>query len=169
MLKSPPAVFANVSITWNSGWWASDLAGLSTSTSRSNGTSWWEYAARSAVRTRWSSSAKEGSPDTSVRSTRVLTKNPTRLSSASSVRPAIAVPMGMSAPAPIRVSRAAIPAWTTMNRLAWWALASAWSASWTTAGTSSSTTPPPFPATAGRGRSVGSSSSSGASASVARQ
>ena len=35
------AVFWKASITWNSGWRASDRTGLSASTSRSNGTSWW--------------------------------------------------------------------------------------------------------------------------------
>ena len=35
------AVFCSTSITWNSGCRDSDRAGLSTSTSRSNGTSWW--------------------------------------------------------------------------------------------------------------------------------
>ena len=40
------------------------------------------------------------SPDRSVRITNVLTKNPTRSSSASSVRPATADPIGMSVPAP---------------------------------------------------------------------
>ena len=44
--------------------------------------------AQPVSRTRPSSSANAGSPDRSVRSTRVLTKNPTRSSSASSVRPA---------------------------------------------------------------------------------
>ena len=37
----PAASFWNASITWNSGWCASERAGLSTSTSRSNGRSWW--------------------------------------------------------------------------------------------------------------------------------
>lgn len=53
----------------------------------------------------------------SVRSTSVLRKNPTRSSSASSVRPAIGLPIGMSVPAPSRVSSAATAAWTTMNML----------------------------------------------------
>ena len=39
--KLTGALFWNASITWNSGCRASDRAGLSTSTSRSNGTSWW--------------------------------------------------------------------------------------------------------------------------------
>ena len=42
-----------------------------------------------------------------MRSTRVLTKKPTRSSSALSVRPAIGLPIGMSVPAPSRVSSAA--------------------------------------------------------------
>ena len=54
----------------------------------------------------------------SVRSTSVLTKNPIRSSSALSVRPAIGLPIGMSLPAPSRVSSAASPACSTMNRLA---------------------------------------------------
>ena len=55
----------------------------------------------------------------SVRSTSVLTKKPMRSSSALSVRPAIGLPIGMSVPAPSRVSSAASPACSTMNRLAW--------------------------------------------------
>ena len=38
---APAALFCSASITWNSGWRDSERAGLSTSTSRSNGTSWW--------------------------------------------------------------------------------------------------------------------------------
>ena len=37
----PAALFWNASITWNSGCRANERAGLSTSTSRSNGRSWW--------------------------------------------------------------------------------------------------------------------------------
>ena len=66
-------------------------------------------------RTRASSSVNVGSPDTSVRSTSVLTKNPTRSSSASSVRPAIGEPIGMSVPAPSRDSSTASAACNTMN------------------------------------------------------
>src|ERR1700730_16342408 len=39
--KRAAALFWNASITWNSGWCDSDRAGLSTSTSRSNGSSAW--------------------------------------------------------------------------------------------------------------------------------
>lgn len=91
--------------------------GLSTSTSFSKGSSWCEYAARSTSFTRRSSSRKLGSPEVSVRSTSVLTKNPTRSSRASSVRPATAEPMGMSVPAPSRVSRPESAACTTMNKV----------------------------------------------------
>ena len=61
---------------------------------------------------------RSGRRRVSVRRTRVLTKKPTRSSSASSVRPAIGVPRGMSVPAPSAVSRTARAAWTTMNTLA---------------------------------------------------
>jgi hypothetical protein len=39
--KRAAALFWNASITWNSGWCDSERAGLSTSTSRSNGSSAW--------------------------------------------------------------------------------------------------------------------------------
>ena len=42
--------FSNDSATWNSGWRACERAGLSTSTSRSNGTSAWANACRSVLR-----------------------------------------------------------------------------------------------------------------------
>src|SRR6202048_3912258 len=59
-----------------------------------------------------------GAPDTSVRSTSVFTKNPTRSSSALSVRPAIGLPSAMSLPPPSRLSSPTNPACNTMNRLA---------------------------------------------------
>ena len=65
-----------------------------------------------------SARAGSGLPDVSVRSTSVLTKNPTRSSSALSVRPAIGLPIAMSLPAPSRLSSPARPACSTMNRLA---------------------------------------------------
>src|SRR5262245_31285854 len=112
------ALFCNANITWNSGWCANERAGLSASTSRSNGSSWWLYAERLLARTRPIRSRKLGWPDVSVRSTSVLTKNPTKSSSARSVRPAIGLPIAMSSPAPSRLSSAASPACSTMNRLA---------------------------------------------------
>ncbi len=59
-----------------------------------------------------------GLPETSVRSTTVLTKKPTSSWAASSSRPATAQPSGMSVPLPYRVSRAARAACSTMNTLA---------------------------------------------------
>ncbi len=118
MSRAAGGLFWKVRATWNSGWRAIERAGLTSSTSRSNGRSWCAYAARSVSRTRPTSSRKLGSPPVSVRSTSVLTNIPTRSSSASSVRPAIGLPIGMSVPAPSRVSSAASAACTTMNRLA---------------------------------------------------
>ena len=40
-VAAPASPASNASITWNSGCRDSDRAGLSTSTSRSNGSSWW--------------------------------------------------------------------------------------------------------------------------------
>ncbi|CAM5625251.1 hypothetical protein SGRIM128S_08646 [Streptomyces griseomycini] len=71
------AVLLSASATWKSGCRARERSGASSSTSRSNGTSWWAYAARSVSRTRAISSAKVGSPEVSVRSTSVLTNSPT--------------------------------------------------------------------------------------------
>ena len=90
--RAAGVAFCTVSMTWNSGWRASDRSGASTSTSRSNGTSWCSSAASAGLAHPASSSANDGSPDRSVRITSVLTKNPTRSSSASSVRPATGRP-----------------------------------------------------------------------------
>ena len=101
---------------------------------------------------------------TSVRSTRVLTKKPTRSSSAASLRPATAVPMGMSVPAPSRESRVASAACTTMNIVApcRWAIATSRAC---TCGAQLQSRPRRRgkSPTAGRGRSTGSVSSSGTS------
>ncbi|AWT45246.1 hypothetical protein DMT42_25150 [Streptomyces actuosus] len=158
-----------VSRVWNRGWRAIARGGLSTSTSRSKGTSWCSYAARSASRTRVSSSRKVGVPDRSARSTRVFTKNPTRSSRASSVRPAIGVPIGTSV-LPLSLDRrAARAAWTTMNRLARFSRASSTRRACTSAGTARGSVSPRWVAVAGRGRSVGRPSSSGRPARVSRQ
>ena len=79
--KLTGALFWNASITWNSGCRDSERAGLSTSTSRSNGSPGGCRPAGLVVRTRAISSRKLGLPDGSVRSTSVLTKNPIRSSS----------------------------------------------------------------------------------------
>ena len=52
-----------------------------------------------------------------MRSTSVFTKNPTRSSRAVSVRPATAVPAGISSPAPSLDSSTATAAWITMNNV----------------------------------------------------
>ncbi|SKZ08557.1 Uncharacterised protein [Mycobacteroides abscessus subsp. abscessus] len=85
------------------------------STTCSNGTSLFSNADRSAARTLASSSATVGSPDTSVRSTRVFRKKPTSWSSRASSRTVTGDPSGMSVPAPSRDSRTATDAWNTMN------------------------------------------------------
>src|SRR5512133_1452005 len=136
------ALFCSANITWNSGWCANERAGLSASTSRSNGSSWWLYAERLLARTRPIRSRKLGLPDVSVRSTSVLTKNPTKSSSARSVRPAIGLPIAMSSPAPSRLSSAARPACSTMNRLAPCPRASSSNLPCSAAQTPNSTLPP---------------------------
>ncbi|PWS51575.1 hypothetical protein DLE01_11215, partial [Streptomyces sp. FT05W] len=145
------AWFWRTSMVWNSGWWFCARTGSRASTSRSNGTSWWAYAARSNSRTRSRTSAKEGSPLRSVRRTRVLTKKPTRSSRASSVRPATAVPRGMSSPAPCRERRTDRAAWSTMKRLQPRARASPAKARWVSASTGKANASPRCAVTAGRG------------------
>ncbi|CAM5725206.1 hypothetical protein SFUMM280S_04921 [Streptomyces fumanus] len=158
-----------LNITWKRGCRESERAGFRSSTSRSNGTSWWAYAARSVSRTRSSSSANDGSPLTSVRSTSVLTKNPTMLSTAASLRPATAVPSGMSVPAPTLDSSTASAACATMNIVTPCRRASSDRRACTSASVRTGTAPPRKDATAGRGWSLGRESSSGRSARAWRQ
>jgi hypothetical protein len=148
---------------------ATDLVGLSRSTTASNGTSACENAARSVSFTCSTSSANVVAPVTAVRSTSVFTKNPTRSSSASSTRPAIGAPSGMSVPAPIRCSSAATAACSSMNVLAPVRFASSRNAVAVSAGTVSTSSAPRNVGRAGRARSVGSSSSCGAPASACSQ
>ncbi len=103
------------------------------------------------------------SPDRSVRSTSVLTKKPTRSSSASSVRPAMGAPSGMSSPAPRRCSSAAVAAWNSMNMLVPVVPDRSRRARPMSAGSSRRTLPPRPVGSAGRGRSRGRRSSSGRS------
>ncbi|GAA3624837.1 hypothetical protein GCM10022419_133020 [Nonomuraea rosea] len=163
------ATFCTVSRTWNSGWRASERLGVSSSTSFSNGTSWWENADRLVSRTRASTWRKSGSPDRSVRRTSVLTKKPTRSSSATSVRPATTWPIGTSAPAPSRDSSIASAACTTMYVVTPSARATSASRACASAGISNGALCPRCEATGGRGRSNGSASSSGAPARASRQ
>src|SRR5262249_2310482 len=94
------------------------------------------------------SARKLGWPDVSVRSPSVLTKKPTKSSSARSVRPAIGLPIAMSSPAPSRLSSAASPACSTMNRLAPCSRASPSNPPCSSAESPNSTLPPPYLPTA---------------------
>ena len=105
-----------------------------------------------------------GRPTVSVRSTRVLTKNPTSSSSAASVRPAIGLPIGMSVPAPSRLSSAASAGLQHHEQARAGARAPAPARPrCSSASMSSGTWPPRWLDTAGRGRSAGSSICSGRS------
>ncbi len=75
----------------------------------------------------------------------------------------------MSSPAPSRCSRAARPAWTTMNRLTFASRASAVSCWCTAAGRSTPTLPAIRLGVCGLGRSAGSAISSGSPDSVSYQ
>ncbi len=161
--------FCSANVTWNTGWCAMDRTGLSTSTSCSKGTSWCSNASTARARTWPTSSRNDGSPEVSVRSTRVLTKKPTSSRSASSVRPAIGAPRTMSVPAPRRVSRAAMLACNTMNTVAPDSRASVASPWCSVASRANDSVAPWCVAVAGRGRSVGSSSTAGAPASRSTQ
>ncbi|SLH48266.1 Uncharacterised protein [Mycobacteroides abscessus subsp. abscessus] len=143
--------------TWNSGWWACERAGLSTSTSRSNGTSACANAARSVRRTCSSRSLNFAPRSISLRSTRVLTNMPTRSSSARSPRPAIGVPIAMSVLLDRRAAQVARAACTTMNRVTPCARATSSSARCSCASTVKWCSAPALEATSGRGRSAGSS------------
>ena len=106
--------FWNDSTTWNSGCRAVERAGLSTSTSRSNGTSACAKAARSAVAGRGEQLGERGvARRPAVRSTRVLTNMPISSSSSASPRPAIGVPTAISAVPETLASRARLPAPTS--------------------------------------------------------
>ncbi|PPS68940.1 hypothetical protein BZZ08_07350 [Streptomyces sp. MH60] len=98
-----------------------------------------------------------------MRSTSVFTKKPTSLSSASSVRPAIGVPKGMSVPAPSRDSSVASAVWSTMNRLDLPSRATRTRPLYTSSGSSKATRSPTYEAVTGLGRSNGSESSAGRS------
>ncbi|CAM5620650.1 hypothetical protein SGRI78S_07334 [Streptomyces griseus subsp. griseus] len=158
-----------VSMTWKMGWRESDRVGRTASTSRSKGSSWWAYAARSVSRTRDSSSVKSGLPPRSVRRASVLTKKPTSGSSASSVRPATGVPMSTSLSPPIRCSRAARAACSTMKVLLAVDFASRATPAMVSSGTRTATVPPRPLGEAGRGRSAVRAVSSGAALSRSSQ
>ena len=153
--SSVPSSWLTCSMIWNSGLRPAERGGLTSSTTRSNGISWWLYAARPASRTRASSSRKVGAPEVSIRRTSVLTKKPIRSSSASSVRPATGVPIGMSVPAPRRVSSVASAACAIIDTVVPVAMASSTTVACTALPRSISNEPAACVGTAGRGRSVG--------------
>ncbi|KAF0962554.1 hypothetical protein MLGJGCBP_04375 [Rhodococcus sp. T7] len=162
-------VFWNSSKIWNSGEYAVERVGATASTTLSKGTSACPNAARSASRTRDSTSANVAAGSTAVRRTRVLTSIPTTSSSASSPRPAIGVPIATS---PVPLSRAvstASAACITMNIVESCCRARARSARWSSAGTVNRTTPPRSALSAGLGRSRGRSIASGRPDSVCFQ
>ncbi|NCL75123.1 hypothetical protein AIIKEEIJ_02573 [Rhodococcus sp. YH1] len=161
--------FWNEKPTWNSGCRAVERAGLSTSTSRSNGTSACANACRSVSRAAASSSSNERPPSTESRKTSVLTNMPIRFSTAASPRPAMGVPTAMSADPDRRASSVANAACIAMNTVALRARARSRNAACTSASTVNSTRSPRNDCCAGRGRSVGRSSWSGRSASAVRQ
>ena len=161
--------FCHAIRTWVSGWCAIDRVGFSASTSTSNGRSWWSYASRLRLRTRASTSRNVGCPVRSTRSTSVLMKAPTSSSRATSVRPATAVPIGMSSPPPSRLSSTASAACTTMDSVAPLSRASSATRSATPASQWKPKLAPCLDATGGCGRSVGSGMRSGSPASAVRQ
>ena len=122
--RSPSAValggslFCQANTTCTKGWWANERVGLSRSTRTSNGTSWFSKASRLRRRTCARTSATVGSPPRSTRSTRVLTKNPTRSFRAGSERPAIGNPTATSALPPSLPRSIANAACTTMKPVA---------------------------------------------------
>lgn len=124
---------------------------------------------RSKAAVRRSSSAKDGSPARSARTTRVFTKNPTSASTASSPRPATGLPSGMSSPAPSRCNSAATAAVTTVYIVVPRSPASASSRATSSYGTGTDTVRPSCVGRAGRGRSTGSGSSCGSPARASRQ
>ena len=144
-------------------------SGCSSATSRSNGTSWFSYAPSVASRTRRSTSRKLGSPERSVRSTRVLMKKPISSSTSPRVRPAMGLPTTTSSlPAYFASSTWKAPS-SIMYRVAPSLRPSDRSRSSRSSEKPTGIVAPRSVCTGGRGRSVGSSSSSGAPARRSRQ
>ncbi len=103
------------SATWNSGALFCDRTGSTASTTCSNGTWTWAKASRSTSRTVATMSSKPAAGSTGVRSTRVLTNMPMRLSRRRSPRPATGVPTDTSSVAPRRASSTTSAACSTMT------------------------------------------------------
>nr|WP_233587861.1 hypothetical protein [Corallococcus sp. CA049B] len=88
----PSGVFTRLMLAWNSGVRLRSRGSAMASSTRSNGASWCAKASRAWVRTRPSSSTKDGMPDSRERKGRVLMKHPISISSSGRVRPAMGVP-----------------------------------------------------------------------------
>jgi hypothetical protein len=161
-------VFCRITIAWNSGVRLVSRSGRSSSTTRSNGTSWWANASSAVPRTSPRNSRNVRDPSTVERSTRVSMKNPTRPSSSARSRPEATVPTAMSSCPDQRANSTWQAATSAMNRVPSWCCARVLSAPATSAGTVKVCTAPRLVRTAGRGRSVG-SSSGGTPASRSRQ
>ncbi|SHX23535.1 Uncharacterised protein [Mycobacteroides abscessus subsp. abscessus] len=144
-----PVKFCHDSMTCTSGWWVRLRAGLSRSTSSSNGTSWCSKASRLRLRTWFSRSVNVGLPVRSARNTRVLTKKPTRSSSAGSRRPAIGKPTATSVFALTLASSASSAACTTMKVVALCSRARRATRSCNSAGHCTATVAPAMSATSG--------------------
>jgi len=88
--------FCRANNTWNTGECARLRGGFRTSTSFSNGRSWWANASSVVARTSRSNVRNPPAPSTRVRNASVLAKKPTRPSSSVRRRPAMGVPTTMS-------------------------------------------------------------------------
>ncbi len=116
--RAPPGAFWRTNITAKSGVRPRCRSGSSTSTTFSNGRSWWAKAWSAVERTRPSSSRKVGWPAASTRSTRVLTKKPISPSTSRRLRLAMGEPTARSSLPVERARRAAKPARSCMKRVA---------------------------------------------------
>ncbi|HEX2206429.1 MAG TPA: hypothetical protein VHG93_02045, partial [Longimicrobium sp.] len=87
-----PSASCSSKSTCTSGEWLRARSGRSSSTSRSNETSWCSYAPSVPARTRRSTSRKRGLPERSARSTSTFMKRPISPSVSPRVRPAMVLP-----------------------------------------------------------------------------
>ncbi len=160
--------FRSTSRVCTSGTVPADRSATVSATILSNGRSWLAYAARQFARAARTSSRKVGSPEVSMRSGRVFTKNPTSGSTSTCTRLAIGEPMIISGWPLHRRSRRAYAASSTMYCVASSASASCSTARTVPASRSRGTDAPSEVRTAGRGLSAG-SSSTGAPSRYSRQ
>jgi len=116
--KAPAGAFCTASITCASGGRLRSRSGISSSTRRSNGTSWCAKAASVVSRRRPRRVTNVGSPSSRARSTRVLTKRPISGSVSTRVRPATGVATARSSWPVARCSSVVKPARRVMKRVA---------------------------------------------------